>query len=324
MPTEAKNIRVHEYGKVQIDSWELESQPLSDQELIVKMIAAPINHADVGVIRGQLKVHTQFPFVPGFEGFGTITNVGKDLDSKLVNKKVFVYGAKGSFATHAIYTRKDVYVLDDDINVEGVSHNLMINPLTAAGLVNQAKDTKTKAVLVTAASSNVAKWITVFAHKNNIQVIALVTNEDTTAELKSLGADVVINTSVDGFNNILGESIEKLQPTVLLDALAGTWPAELLCKMPEKSVLINYGGLDDLNLNQVSLHSISNGKSIRGFIIEYDLMQKESHDNIEKLINKIYKNEKIPNEPVQEFGFEQAPEALEQYNSKQKRFLLKF
>ena len=323
MPTQVKNIRVHEYGKVQVDTWDLETHPLSDDEVIVKLWAAPMNHADVGVIRGELKVHTQMPFVPGFEGFGQITNVGKGVDAKLVNKKVFLYGLKGSYASHVIVSRKDVYVVDDDINVDAATHSFMINPLTAASLVNQAKDVKATAILVTAGSSNTAKWITIFAAKNSIKTILMVTNEESTAELKSLGGDVVINTSIDGFYNILSESIEKLNPTVILDCLAGTWPAELLCRMPEKSVLINYGGLSAMALEKVDLHSISNGRSIRGFIIEYDCIQKETHDNIEKLIAKIYKNEKLPSQPAQEFNIDQVPEALEQYNGNHKRFLIK-
>ena len=324
MATEIKNIRVHEYGKVQVDAWKLEAPILADEEVIVRIYNAPINPVDTYVINGQIKWHTQFPFVAGIEGYGQIVSVGKNIDNKLINKKVLVNSPKGTYNTQGVYSRNEVYVLDDDINLEAVNQNFFINPLTAAGLINNVKDTKATAIIYTAASSNVGKWLTIFAHKNNIKTIAIVRNENTTATLKSLDADIVLNSSTEGFHQLLQDAINNLKPTVLLDALAGSFPIQILEKMPANSTLINYGRLEAEGLESINLHAISNGKSIKGFMVNFDLLAKEKHDDIEKLINKLYKGEKIVHEDTQEFGFEQINEALQQHEQRQKRFVLKF
>ena len=324
MATEAKNIRVHEYGKVQINSWQIDNQPLADDELSVRIYSAPLNPVDTYIISGKMHIHTQFPFTAGVEGYGQIIKVGKSLDDKLINKKVLVGSIKGTYNTHGIYSRKEVFVLDDDINLEGVNQNFLINPFTAAGLVTKAKEAKAQAIIYTAAASNVAQWITIFAVKNSIKTIAIVRNENKVAELKANGADVVLNSSAENFQQLLQDAIEKLKPTVLLDALAGSFPGFILERMPNDSILYNYGTIERDTLDTIQLPAISNGKSIRGYIVDIDLIDKEEHGDLEKLINKIYKDNKAPVLPVQEIGFEQVEEALQQFEGKEKRLVLKF
>ena len=325
MTTEVKNIRVPEYGRTQVDTWQLpESQLIADDEVVVKIFNAPLNHIDYYIIEGKLHFHNQFPFTAGLEAYGQITRVGKTLDDKLVNKKVLVGSAKGTFATHGIFSRKEVYVLDDDINAEAVTQNFLINPFTAAGLVTKAKDAKAQAIVYTAGGSHVAQWITIFARKNDIKTIAIVRNEDHTTELKSNGVDVILNSSLENFESLLHEAVDKFKATVVLDALSGSFGGYILERMPADSVLINYGTLERETLDGINLHAISNGKSIRGYVLDIDLIDREKHEDLEGLINKIYRDNKPPQVHTQEFYFEQVADAVQQFEGKQKRFVLKF
>lgn len=325
MSVQAKNIRVPEYGKTQVNEWELsDARALADDEVVVRIHAAPLLPVDTYVIGGKLHLHPQFPFTAGLEGYGEIVRGGKGVDAKLVGKKVLVGSTKGTFTTYGVFARKEVYVLDDDINTEAVNHNFLINPFTAAGLVTKAKEYQADAVIYTAGASHVAQWITIFAKKNNLKTIAIVRNDNRVADLKANGADVILNSSAENFEATLRDAIDKLKPTVILDALAGSFGGFILERMPAESVLINYGTLESETLENINLHAISNGKIIRGYVVDIDLIDRQKHEDLEKLINKIYKDNKAPHVESQEFGFEQIGDALQQYENRHKRFVLKF
>src|ERR1700745_2027210 len=64
------------------DVLQVESRPWPTPalgEVIVKMRAAPINPADLNQIEGKYPVRAELPATPGFEGAGTVVDVGADI-----------------------------------------------------------------------------------------------------------------------------------------------------------------------------------------------------------------------------------------------------
>ena len=48
-------------------------------EVLVRMVASPINPSDLGFIKGNYGFQKPFPVVPGFEGSGTVVAIGSGL-----------------------------------------------------------------------------------------------------------------------------------------------------------------------------------------------------------------------------------------------------
>lgn len=68
---------------------ELPKPTPKDDQLLIKLECAVINPSDVLFISGKTVPADVFPFTPGWEGAGTIVEVGKDhADKGLVGKRV--------------------------------------------------------------------------------------------------------------------------------------------------------------------------------------------------------------------------------------------
>ncbi len=62
-------------------------------EVLVKMVASPINPSDLGFIHGVYGVRrpTKFPVVAGLEGTGVVSELGPGVPSEMLGKSVAVF-----------------------------------------------------------------------------------------------------------------------------------------------------------------------------------------------------------------------------------------
>ena len=325
MSTEVKNVRVHEFGKPQIETWQLENHPLADDEIIVKVNQVPVNPSDYYRIRGEFRdYNAQTPFTPGLEGLGRIIKIGKNIDKKIEGKNAIFITFKGTYSTHIIVKRNEVYVLDDKVNLDIAGQNFAINPFTAIALIKEVKDSKTPAIILTAASSNVGKWLIVLAKKQKINTIAITRSYDHDIDLKSIGADVVLNSKAENFDQLLGEAIEKLKPTVLLDALAGLFPVNILKKMPPKSTLWSYGVLEAPQLENIGIFSLTHGRGVKGFLVFTDYTDVEKIETLEKELSNALLDEHAVKEKLTATSFEKIEETLQQWPERKNKFVINF
>src|SRR5437660_10180776 len=79
MRKETINVAVYSTHGNPADVLRIESQPWPRpraDEVVVQMHAAPINPADLNAIEGKYPGRREVPAVPGFEGAGTIVDLG--------------------------------------------------------------------------------------------------------------------------------------------------------------------------------------------------------------------------------------------------------
>ncbi len=85
--------RYYEHGSpLQVLKLENDDSPasLGDHDVQVQFIAAPINHADLNMVRGNYGLESSLPAVGGNEGVAIVTEVCRVLSSKLTNY-IFIY-----------------------------------------------------------------------------------------------------------------------------------------------------------------------------------------------------------------------------------------
>ena len=71
----------------------------------------------------------------------------------------------------------------------------------------------------------------------------MVRKEEGKALLESLGADYVVVTSREGWQDEIKALVERLNISVVLDAIAGDMTGTMMKLLPAKSTTIVYGGL---------------------------------------------------------------------------------
>ena len=136
---------------------------------------------------------------------GTVVKVGAGmLASYLEGKRVAfmkapelppAYKLGGSMAEYIVTDVKCCIPLGDDLTLEeGSSH--FVNPLTALGMTDRLKELKVKAVIITAAASQLCRMIIKLCKTSGITPICTVRKEDQANFLRNdLGCKYVVNTS---------------------------------------------------------------------------------------------------------------------------------
>jgi len=261
-----KAIRQHEAGGA-LSFEEVEVPHPGPGEVLVKIDAAPVNPSDLAVLKGGY-LDRSYPFTPGLEGSGTVVAAGSGLFPRLrLGSRVACSPQQGGNGTWAAYMRTsamNVAPLPKQISFEQGAM-MLVNPMTAMAFMQMAREGKHQAMVNNAAASSLGKMLIRLSISRGIPLINIVRKEEHVSALKALGATHVLNSTSPGFKEEFSEIAQKLNATLILDAVTGSQSAILLDAAPRGSTLVAYARLsgDPLTANPRVL--ITEEKSIVGF-----------------------------------------------------------
>jgi NADPH:quinone reductase-like Zn-dependent oxidoreductase len=244
---------------------------LKPGQVLVKMEAAPCNPSDLLFLQSMYGVVKTLPTVPGWEGAGTVISAGSLMGQWLVGRRVAVSGQGDQDGTWAEYFVADAFggcvPLHKDLDTEQGA-TLLVNPLTAVGLLDEAKKRGAKGVMQTAAASQAGRMIIRLAQDAGTPLVSIVRRPEQVDLLHELGADNVLNSSAPDFQQQLVDICTQLKVTAAFDAVAGAMTGQLLEAMPEGAVVFVYGALSQdkcSGINPISL--IFQDKRVEGFFL---------------------------------------------------------
>lgn len=134
-------------------------------------------------------------------------------------------------------------VFPDGTEYDSVSSNF-VNPLTACGFVDIAKKNGHKAIVHAAACSSLGKMLVRLTKSMGIPLINIVRREEQVKQLEELGAENIINSSLDTYGADLKAIAAKLEATVFFDPLGGSKATDTaISALPNGSTTYVYGGL---------------------------------------------------------------------------------
>jgi len=238
--------RVEQSGALKL--W-LEDVTVSDpgpDEIVVRIEAAPINPSDIGLLLGAADIATlegsgtpdrpvaTFPLSPerqaamrgrvdqalpvGNEGAGTVVAAGEGAEH-LLGKRVGMIGG-AMYADYRKIAARDVLPLPDGASAaDGAA--MFVNPLTALGFVETARAEGHKAIVHTAAASNLGQMLQKICLKDGIPLINIVRSEAQAALLREIGATLVLNSKDADFDTQLVQAIAETGATIAFDAIGG-------------------------------------------------------------------------------------------------------
>jgi NADPH2:quinone reductase len=264
----------HEVAAEAVASLKVMEQPVpmpQRGQVLVKVDAAPCNPSDVLFLQGKYGVLKTLPTVPGWEGAGTVVASGGGLLAGwLVGKRVAcgVQGDRdGTWAEYVATNASECIPLKKKLDIEqGAS--LIINPLTAMGLLESAQRQGHKAAIQTGGASQLGRMLIRMAADANFPLISVVRRAAQAELLKSLGAVHVLNSTDEDFSTQAKELCQRLGATAGFDAVAGAMTGTLMNAMPPGSTVNVYGALSEEpcgNLDLVEL--IFHKKTVTGFYL---------------------------------------------------------
>src|SRR5882724_7757437 len=90
--------------------------PIKDGMVRVAVHAAGINFADLLLIAGQYQEKPAFPFTPGAEAAGVVTEVGTGVSGLEVGDRVMAVSGSGAYAEEVVASADRVYRIPDKMD----------------------------------------------------------------------------------------------------------------------------------------------------------------------------------------------------------------
>jgi NADPH:quinone reductase-like Zn-dependent oxidoreductase len=219
-----------------------------DDEVVVRVEATPINPSDLGLLLGPADASAMIasgsatsPIVTapisapamralsarvdqslpvGNEGAGVVIAAGAAPAAQaLIGRTVAILGG-AMYAQYRTLRAADCLVLPDGVTpAQGAS--CFVNPLTALGMIGTMRREGHKALVHTAAASNLGQMLTKACVADGVGLVNIVRNAEQSAVLKSIGAVHVCDSTAPSFMEDLIDSVTATGATLAFDAIGG-------------------------------------------------------------------------------------------------------
>ena len=259
----SKEIRsmVTAEGNIEISIATTEIPTPSDNEVLIKVEASPINPSDLGLLisfaadlttlsvlgsgdgtvatmkihpakMGAMKPRLDQSMPVGNEGSGVIVDAGANAKA-LIGKTVGVAGGS-MYSQYRCVPASSCLVMDDG-TTSAEAASSFVNPLTALAFVETMKMENHSAIVNTAAASNLGQMLVKICKDDSVPLVNIVRKPEQVAVLKDLGAEHICNTSDPDFMKNLVAALIATGATLAFDATGGgnegKLPGQILAAM---------------------------------------------------------------------------------------------
>ncbi len=248
----AKGLQLHSTIKsdatLELSLAEVPVPEPGENDVLVRVEAAPINPSDMGVLfgpadmttaraggtaeqpvvtadvpqkfMGSVAARVDQPIPCGNEGAGVVVKAGASKEAQaLLGRNVAILGgamyAQYRLANHAFC----LPLPEGTTPKEGAAP--FVNPLTALGMVETMKLEDHSALVHTAAASNLGQMLVKLCLADDVPLVNIVRRAEHVELLKGLGAKHVVDSSLDSFDGDLTEALVETGATLAFDATGG-------------------------------------------------------------------------------------------------------
>jgi NADPH:quinone reductase-like Zn-dependent oxidoreductase len=235
-------------GELEISLVSVPTREPAADEVVVRIEASPINPSDLGLLVGAADMATakasgskdapvitaQVPEAAmkgmagrldesmpvGNEGAGVVVKTGSsDAAKALMGKTVALIGG-AMYAQYRTVPAKDCLVLPaGTTSAEGAS--CFVNPLTALGMVETMRREGHKALVHTAAASNLGQMLNKICLKDGIGLVNIVRSPQQADILRKIGAKHICDSTAPAFMDDLTNALVETGATLAFDAIGG-------------------------------------------------------------------------------------------------------
>jgi mitochondrial enoyl-[acyl-carrier protein] reductase / trans-2-enoyl-CoA reductase len=178
-----------------IDPVEMPIPDLKPGQVLVEVLAAPINPSDVLTLTGEYGMLPPLPAIGGAEGVGRVAKVADDVTTLPVGQTVLLPVSSGTWSTHLVLPAAKLIPLPNEADAQQLSM-LTVNPPTASLMLTEfVKLELGEWVIQNVANSGVGSYLIQLANIRGWKTVNIVRRESAVEGVKALGGDVVL---VDG------------------------------------------------------------------------------------------------------------------------------
>jgi len=233
-------------GELQLSLTDVPVPTPGPDEIVVRIEASPINPSDQPLLLGPADLGTlksdassgrpvTTATIPenmrhlakaregksvavGNEGGGVVVDAG-DSARHLIGKTVGIIGG-GMYTQYRKVRATDAIVFPDGTTPKQAA-SAFVNPLTAQGMVEVMRAEGHKALVHTAAASNLGQMLVKICVADGVDLVNIVRNDEQAKILTDLGAKHVVDSSSPDFRAALVDALAETGATVAFDAVGG-------------------------------------------------------------------------------------------------------
>jgi len=234
-----------------------------ENEVLIDVLACPINPADVLNIEGRYGVRPDLPARLGAECVGKVKKIGESV-KKFKEGDIVLPLDRENWVQQKLVAENNLILLPNNIDPIQLSM-LKVNPATAYLMLKKYVNLKEGDwIIQDAANSGVGHCIIRLAKNNGIRTVNIVRRKELKEELKNIGADVVVEDSQN-----LPEEVKQLTNgadiKLAIDAVGGDIVLRLGDCLAEKATILNYGLLSGKNIEMTSFQTVFKRLVLTGF-----------------------------------------------------------
>ncbi len=206
-----------------------------DDEILIKVLATSLNFADTLLISGKYQEKPNLPFAPGMEVCGVIEKYGKSVSNFTVGERIVAYVGFGGLSEYISVNQNLCFSIPDAISNEKAASLLIAYGSTELALNYKAKLLKGETLLVLGASGGVGTSAVQIGKAMGAFVVAVARGEKKCLQTKSMGADLIFDSSVIDLKSELNR-LKKID--VIYDPIGGSqFQDALSASKPETRIL---------------------------------------------------------------------------------------
>lgn len=266
LPTKSLAIQFSEFG-VPSEKVRVTEQPVREPgagEILIQMQAAPINPADINLIEGTYGYKPTLPAFAGLEGVGTVIAVGSGVSRLKEGDAVRPPEGTGLWQQFITVKEADCLRLPSGLPVE-LAAMIYVNPPTAWRMLHDFVQLQPGDwIIQNAANSAVGQSAIQIAKAKGWKTVNFVRREDQIAELKALGADIVLVDEPDAKKKLL-EQAGKISIKLGLNCVGGDSATRVADCLDKNGVHVTYGAMSKQSLKLPNGFLIFKNVAFRGY-----------------------------------------------------------
>ena len=235
-----KAIKITNFGDSSVLKYtDVDTPKPSNNEIIIKQEAIGVNFIDIYQRSGVYQV--DLPFIPGEEGAGIVTQIGKNVSRFKVGDKVAYSMNSGSYAEYAVVSEEIAVSIPDKIDFP-IAASVLLQGMTAHYLVYSTFKLKPEdSCLIHAGAGGVGLLLIQKAKNIGARFIATVSNEEKKQLAINAGADEVIIYTKQNFTEEVKKITSNKGVSVVYDSVGKTTFEDSLDCLKPRGYMVLYG-----------------------------------------------------------------------------------
>jgi NADPH2:quinone reductase len=226
--------------------------PPGPGEVVVRVTRRQLHPGNLMMVRGKFNIPLPADgfLIPGADGVGVVETVGEGVDSASVKPgmRVIFNPSPGAWAER-IRTRAELVTPIPDDLPDAIAVQMLPNAVIALMLLREAHRAVPDAgrdipILLNAAGSSVARFLTIAAHRRGLKVMGTVRSENGANILSRRFPDLpVVSTADPDWLEQLRHAAGSRPLQVIMDPVGGAMIGDLVSLLGDGGTLLLYGAM---------------------------------------------------------------------------------